>query len=530
MARPTLHDPRLHPFAGQDLVSLLELQARRRGDMPFLIWEPAQEPSRTWSYAAFADDTSRIAAGLAGRGIGRGDRLIIHLENCPEFLLLWFACARIGAIAVTTNTRSSGEEIGFIAENCGAKAAITQPAFADLLRNHCPTLSWIAVTDSDAGQEPAGGRPAPTDRFQLLFADHGIERTGAPDPWAHHSVMYTSGTTSRPKGVLWTQGNALWGGRVGTFFEDLNATDVSMVFLPLFHCNALVTQVLSAFWAGAAIVLQRRFSASRFWSVATRNRATVTSVVPFCIRAIADQPIPEHDFRLFIYGINNSFDDQFGVRTLGWWGMTETVIPAISGSLNADDERGTLGRPSPFMQIAITDDNGRPVEPGETGNLGVRGIPGLSLFHSYLGMADYTEECFDEHGFFQTGDRCRLNESGTISFSDRSKDMLKIGGENVAASEIERVILNVSGVVEVAVVGRRHAMLDEVPVAFVIPREPVNPALTDAISSACRATLADFKQPHEIRLVDTLPRATLNKVAKAQLRAQLNAEDQAATG
>lgn len=530
MARPTLHDTRLHPFAGQDLVSLLELQARRRGDKPFLIWEPTEEQSRTWSYAAFATDTARIAAGLAARGISHGDRLIIHLENCPEFLLLWFACARIGAIAVTTNTRSSGEEIGFIAENCNAVAAITQPVFADLLRNHCPTLRWIAVTDSDAGQQPASGQPAPADRFHHLYADQGIERTSAPDPWKHHSVMYTSGTTSRPKGVLWTQGNALWGGRVGTFFEDLRPDDVTMVFLPLFHCNALVTQVLSAFWSGAAVVLQRRFSASRFWSVATRNRATVTSVVPFCIRAIADQPVPEHDFRLFIYGINNSFDDQFGVRTLGWWGMTETVIPAISGSCNADDERGTLGRPSPFMQIAITNEEGRPVEAGETGDLGVRGIPGLSLFHSYLDMPELTEESFDEHGFFQTGDRCRLNEGGTISFMDRNKDMLKIGGENVAASEIERVILSVSGVVEVAVVGRRHAMLDEVPVAFVIAREPASQALTEAILATCRTTLADFKQPHEIRLVESLPRATLNKVAKAQLRSQLVAESQVTTG
>ncbi|MDX8356430.1 AMP-binding protein [Sphingopyxis terrae] len=526
MARPTLQDPRLHPFAGQDLVSLLELQARRRGDRPFLIWEPTEGSSRTWSYAAFADETSRLAAGLAARGVGRGDRLIIHLENCPEFLLLWFACARIGAIAVTTNTRSSGDELGYVAENCGAVAAITQPSFADLLRSHCPTLRWIAVTDSDAGHAPAGAAPASADRFQRLYSDHGIERTNAPDPWMHHSVMYTSGTTSRPKGVLWTQGNALWGGRVGTFFEDLRPDDVSMVFLPLFHCNALVTQVLSAFWSGAAIVLQRRFSASRFWSVATRNRATVTSLVPFCIRAIADQPVPDHDFRLFIYGMNNSFDDQFGVRTLGWWGMTETVIPAISGSPNADDEHGTLGRPSPFMQIAITSEDGRPVEAGEIGNLGVRGIPGLSLFHSYLDMPELTEESFDEHGFFQTGDRCRLNEGGTISFSDRNKDMLKVGGENVAASEIERVILGVGGVVEVAVVGQRHAMLDEVPVAFVIAKEPTDPALREAITSACRATLADFKQPQEIRFVETLPRATLDKVAKAQLRAQLVAEGQ----
>jgi crotonobetaine/carnitine-CoA ligase len=301
-----------------------------------------------------------------------------------------------------------------------------------------------------------------------------------------------------------------------------------MVFLPLFHCNALVTQVLSAFWAGSSIVVHRRFSASRFWATATQRKCTVVSLVSFCARAIAQQPVPDHRFRLFLSGVNNLYDQQFGVRTLGWWGMTETVIPAIAGSPGATDEAGTLGRPSPFTEVAVTDPDGHPVAPGDIGDLKVKGVPGLSIFHSYLDMPEFTEQSFDEQGFFMTGDRCQLNANGTISFTDRAKDLLKVGGENVAASEVERVILGVPGVSEVAVVGMRHPMLDEVPVAFVIAQQDVNTArLHEALEAVCKADLADFKRPREFRFVDALPRSTLEKVAKAQLRAQLQAERKA---
>jgi crotonobetaine/carnitine-CoA ligase len=268
MTRPTLRDPRLHPFAGQDLPSLMDLQASRQGARPFLIWKPESGAERRWSYAQFAADTMRLAKGLAKRGILKGDRLLIHLENCPEFLLAWFACARLGAIAVTTNTRSSGKEMDYLAKSCRARGAITQPAFCDLLQTHCTDLEWIAVTETDSGQDAMSGQGAAAhEQFELLFQDTEHRLFDSPDPWAPLSVMYTSGTTSRPKGVLWTHGNALWGGRVASFLEGLTPGDVFMVFLPLFHCNALVNQVLSAFWAGASIVLLRRFSAKRFWPI-----------------------------------------------------------------------------------------------------------------------------------------------------------------------------------------------------------------------------------------------------------------------
>jgi len=181
-----------------------------------------------------------------------------------------------------------------------------------------------------------------------------------------------------------------------------------------------------------------------------------------------------------------------------------------------------MGRPAPEYGIFVERDDGTPVEPGETGHLLVRGIAGLSLFHSYLHNPQATAESYDE-GLFRTGDRVTLHADGFLQFADRDKDMLKVGGENVAASEIERVVMEVPGVREVAVVGKPHPMLDEVPVAFVIP-DATGAAPDDlqrAILEACRSRLASFKVPEDVRIVPDMPRATIEKVAKAVLRASL---------
>jgi crotonobetaine/carnitine-CoA ligase len=184
----------------------------------------------------------------------------------------------------------------------------------------------------------------------------------------------------------------------------------------------------------------------------------------------------------------------------------------------------SIGRAAPEYQIRITDDDGQPTEIGDTGNLSIKGIPGLSLFAEYLHNETATRESFDEHGFFLTGDRVERLTNGFIKFGDRAKDMLKVGGENVAASEIEQVIAMVAGVREAAVVAKKHPMLDEVPVVFIIPHAGVErapPDLHDTIMAACRNALADFKVPREIRFVDEMPRSTLEKVAKAELRKML---------
>jgi carnitine-CoA ligase len=515
----------LTPFEGMDIRSLLDERASARGDHPFLIWEPLEGEGQSTSYRQFAEAVRRFAAGLEARGVVPSERILIHLDNCPEFLVAWLGCAYAGAVPVTTNARSTLDELSYFAAHSRAVAAITQPAFADIVRVATPSVRWRAVTPSDTGR-PAEPQVEGFEPLATIDGDPAALGRRPHDPWAHFGIQYTSGTTARPKAVLWTHANALWGARLCAEHEDLRADDIHLTFLPLFHTNAQVYSVLASLWVGATVVLMPRFSASRFWPIAVRQRATWTSMVPFCAKALLEQPRPKtHSFRFWGSGVCNApWDAHFGVTSLGWWGMTETMTHGIVGSVHGANAPMSMGRPAPGYGIHVLDEAGNPVAPGETGNLAVRGERGVSLFLEYADNPEATAASFDANGLFLTGDRVRLGTDGFLYFSDRAKDMLKVGGENVAASEIEAAIVAVEGVAEAAVVAMPHPMLDEVPAAFVIARTGAAPDLAERIQDRCEAMLASFKRPHLVRIVESLPRSTLEKVAKAELRAMLAAE------
>ena len=512
------------PFAGLDVPWLLRLRAETRRDHPFLIWAPFDTPSRPWTYGEFHERVGALAAGLAKRGIKPGDCVLIHLDNCIEMLLTWFACVELGAIAVTTNTRSAPAEMEYFAGHCGAVAAITQPAYAELVAANCRNLRWLAVIAHDAGDAPAQGyKPPKNEAFEALFADSADRPRRPADPYASCSVQYTSGTTSRPKAVLWTHANALWGAKINAVHQDLRPEDIHQIYLPLSHTNALAYSMLSTLWVGGTAVIQPRFSGSRFWSTALEHRSTWTSLVPFCVKALMEREVPKaHHFRLWGSAIcEPPTDAHFRVKTIGWWGMTETITHGIVGEPHQPNIPLAIGRAAPEYDIRVVDEHGAPTQVGGTGDLLIRGVPGLSLFKEYLHNEQATRDSFDEHGYFITGDRVKLLENGFLRFGDRAKDMLKVGGENVAASEIEQVVITVAGVREAAVVAKKHPMLDEVPVVFVIPAnglDGASPTLQEDILSACKNALADFKVPREVRLVEDMPRSTLEKVAKAELR------------
>jgi carnitine-CoA ligase len=515
------------PFAGLDVPWLLRMRAETRRDHPFLIWAPFDAPARSWNYGEFHERVGALAAGFAARGVKPGEFVLIHLDNCVEAMLAWFACAELGAIAVTTNTRSAAAEMEYFANHCGAIVAITQPAYAAVISAHCRKLRWLAVTSHDAGNEPAPAAAVQrADSFAALFADSADRPRRAADPTAPCSVQYTSGTTSRPKAVLWTHANALWGAKVNAAHEDLHQGDVHQTYLPLFHTNALAYSVLASLWVGSTCVIQPRFSARRFWNVALEHGCSWSSTIPFCIKALLEYEIPrQHRFRLWGTAVcEPPAFAAFGIKIIGWWGMTETITHGIVGEVDQPNTPMSIGRAAAEYSIRVSDDDGAPTPLGGTGNLLIKGIPGLSLFKAYLHNEQATSDSFDAHGYFITGDRVTLLDNGFMKFGDRAKDMLKVGGENVAASEIEQVIAVVPGVREAAVVARKHPMLDEVPVVFIIPTAGVDRApadLYDSIMAACRNALADFKVPREIRFVDELPRSTLEKVAKAELRKML---------
>ena len=526
----------LSPFVGCDASWLLRQRACTHGSRPFLIWHPYGEGAspRTWTFAEFYDDVRAVACGLRGHGVNRGDRVLVHLGNCPELLLTWHACARIGATAVTTNTRSSGDEVAYFTAKSRAVAAITQPRFLDLIETNTYGVRWVSCTASDAG-EPASASAIDLNviPFSDLTAASASPSSSSDQDVVRHEpsreccVQFTSGTTARPKGVVWNHANVLWGARMAAVNMRLMPDDVSLVHFPLFHTNAMMYAHLGSLWAGASFVLVPKFSASRFWEVALTYGCTWTSTSPFVIHALSQHPVPDlHRFRFWGTGTCElpACQNTFHVKSLGWWGMTETVAFGLVGDLDLPCRPLATGRPALGYEIAIAGEGGAPVTLGESGRLLIRGIRGISLFAGYLDDAEATAAAFDEDGWFDTGDIATPFEDGYVRFEGRAKDMLRIGGENVAAAEIERAIASLPQVAEVAVVAAPHVMLEEVPVAFVIARNGCRLSAADVMDH-CRWLLADFKVPRRVVFVTDLPRSTTDKVAKAELRRRLS-EDQ----
>ncbi len=337
--------------------------------------------------------------------------------------------------------------------------------------------------------------------------------------------MFTSGTTSRSKGVLWTHANALWGARLGALQQGLRGEDVYQVCLPLFHVVALSWSIFPALWAGASVLLQPRFSASRYWPAALAHGATVASHVHFTAGVLAQQPVPAgHRFRL--WGNSIWLPEQrahFGIPIIGWWGMTEVISQGIVGDPQAPQDPRTIGRPSLGYRIKVVDDAGLPVPPGTPGNLLLGGVPGLSLFAAYWNDPQATAAAFDAAGWFITGDRVIVHADGAIRFAERAKDVLKVGGEGVSAAEIERVVLEVRGVRECAVVGRPDASYGEVAVAFVTLHADAPDDVPARAIEHCRASLARFKVPREVRVIEEMPRVSIGKIGKGELRKRLAA-------
>lgn len=510
-------------MTGQDVPWLLARLAERRPDHPVLIWEPRSGEAVTWTYSEFWNEVRRLAAGLQKNGIQKGDKVIIHSDNSPEMVLAWYACATVGATGVTTNTRSVAAELTYFIDHTNAVAAITQPQYAAVVSESGPGLKWIAVTADNSGeaasaeQAVAGTRP-----FDDLFADSEEFVPRPAEPMLPVGIMFTSGTTSRPKAVVHTHANMLWGTRVGPDNIGADPDSVYLIFLPFFHVNAQSWSMWSILGVGGTVVLQPKFSSSRFWEVVVKHDVTHISLIPFVYLAVQGQPIPENKLKAAVFGaIAPPLEQLIGCRVLAAYGMTETVTHATRSGLYGDIPPGSLGKATPGYETLIVDpETGEVLDDGRVGELWLRGTRGIQLFLEYFDNPDANQKSFTADGWFKTGDMVRMGDGGAIFYTERDKDMLKVGGENVSSKEVEDLVRTISGVGDVAVVGRSHPMLDVVPVAFIIkaPNAPADDELEAAVLEHCRKNLSDFKVPRAAYFVDDFPRATLEKIAKNQLR------------
>jgi carnitine-CoA ligase len=499
----------------ETIVSVLARRASEQPSSPFLVFDDLEGGIHRRSYEVMAARAGLTAGVLDSHGIGPGDRVHVHLWNCPEFFDAWFGAALLGAVIVPTNPLLTADELAYVVGHAGTKLSITEP---DLL----------ATVSSVAGDRPvlvtgeSGGAGSFNDALAAASAIEG----SAPAPTDIAAVLYTSGTTSRPKGVLVTHANYLHAGEVVAQHLRVTPDDRMLITLPMFHANAQYYSTMSALVTGSSVIAMARFSASRWTSVATNHHATLASLFAAPIRMLLAQPRDDDDARnelravIFSQNVREdqlaAFEDRFVCPLLQLYGMTETIAPPTLNPLYGERRNMSIGRPTLGARLRVVTEGGVDVSDGDVGELLVGGDPGTTLMAGYLGDEDATRKALVD-GWLHTGDNVRVDKDGYFHFVDRAKDMIKRAGENVSASEIESAINSHPAVFESAAIGVPDAMRDETIQAYVVLANEKS-VTEDELTKWCATRLAPFKVPGSIEFVDGLPRTSVGKIQKEELR------------
>jgi fatty-acyl-CoA synthase len=506
--------PAMHP--DMSWVGVLEHHARRTPNRTLAIHRDA-----TVTYGDMLTRAAALAAGLHERGVGPGDVVGLLSYNSIEFLATIFAANYVGAAAMPINWRLAAPELRFILEHSGARALVCDDELIELASDATKQLEGDLVRVCVSTKAFAGW-----ERFADLPAESAGPARGHVDGDDIHRLMYTSGTTGRPKGVMITHANLAWKNYAHITEFGFTGADLGLACGPLYHVGALDLTTTSLIAAGATVIIHRVFEASDVVDEIERSRVTTVWLAPAMINAIMALPdIERRDLssvRLIINGgekmpiplierLKRTFPSAWFADA---YGLTETV----SGDTFLDRDSivsklGSVGRPCLYLELDIWDEHGASVPPGERGEVVLRGP---KVFKGYWRDPEATSAAF-AGGWFHTGDVGVKDDDGYLYIVDRLKDMIVSGGENIAGSEVERVLYEHESVVEAAVVGRPDDRWGEVPVAYVV----VTPAATttpEDLVEHCRRQLARFKVPKQVVLVDALPRNPSGKVLKRELR------------
>ena len=497
--------------AARTLASALEDKSRRFPDVAFLRFEDADgRVEGPWTWRDFDREVNRAAHFLRARGLGPGERFNLHLGNVPEFLVFWLAAAKTGTVMVPTNPVSTPEEMAYILAHSEARLAVTEPRVGEAcraVRERCPALR--DVVDCRPLDALLTGLPDTPPEVAVASSDE-------------LSMQYTSGTTSKPKGVLLTHANYLYGGEVMAKAMRAAPTDRHLIVLPLFHAGAQLHAFVPMLLVGGSVALMERFSAGRFVDQALRHQATLAALFAAPIRMLLAQPPRPEDaatrLRAVSYAQNvtpQQFEEwhaRFRAKLLQIWGMTETMSLPLMQPLDLPPRALSMGMPVLGYEVKIVDEAGREVPPGTVGELIVRGTPGVSLMKGYFKNPEATSQTLRE-GWLWSGDQAWRDADGYFFFVDRKKDMLKRAGENVSASEVEEALKQHPVVFDAAVVGVPDPVRDQAIKAYVMLQDGATLTAEELIAW-CRSRLSPFKVPEVVEFRATFPRTSVGKIQK----------------
>lgn len=492
--------------------SYLKKQSIRYKDKPFLYFE-----NEVITYEEMFLKVNRVASWLEDKGIKKGDVVTVMLKNCPAFYELWFACGALGAVLLPVNTVSTASELQYFLEHSESRGMLFH---GDLVsKDHLEVMSsrnLLFATELSA------------DWQDEIKSESEAEHTKQVDASDVAGIVYTSGTTAKPKAVMITHENYLYAGHSSVLYQQLTPEDKYLIFLPLFHVNAQYYSSMSSLVVGGSIVLLESFSASTFWDLVHKYKPTVTSVVATIVKILLRrEPHPhekEHTLRQAGYGLFVPYEEfidfqkRFGIKLFQWYGMTESTTTSVTTPLYeepvVDEVTGILsvGKAGLGQEVKIVDENGDERPFGEVGEIIIKSP---SLMKGYYKNEEATKDAIRD-GWLYTGDNGYMNEEGYIWFVDRGHDLIKRAGENISSLEIENVLLEHPQVKDCAVIAGPDEIREEKVIAYI---ETDNEKLFEKqVMEFCNGKLADFKIPEEVYFIDEFPRTSIGKIQKNILR------------
>ena len=529
----------------ENVCQLLEGQVTRTPDKPFLLLESGE---RELSYREFDDEVNRAATALVELGVNKGDRVSLLLTNRAEYLIFYFACFKIGAWAGPVNSLLKSQEIEFIVSNSEAKVVVTESSLyprIEQARARIDSLGHVLVIDESNGHWSAVDgsgqwsvvsgqldtdtikpqrRPEHSSNNDLdlhLTTDHWPLTTALDEA----VIIYTSGTTGKPKGVLLTHGNLLSNAQQIAEWLRLTEDDRSLMIMPLFHVNALMTTCLAALWVGGSVVLAPRFSASQHWETVSRYGVTyfgsVATMLSMLNNSYPGGAPPTADLSRLRFALCGSapvpvevlktFESLFDCPVIEGYGLSESTCRSTFNPPDARRRVGSVGQPI-GNEVKVFDDNDRELGAGEVGEIVLRGP---NIMKGYYKNEAATREAF-RSGWFHTGDLGSRDEDGFFYVVDRKSDMIIRGGENIYPREIDEVLYQHPKVQDAATLGEKDELYGEEVKSFIVLREGQQ-ATEEEILSFCRERLADFKCPKSIEFLNEIPKGPTGKLLKRKL-------------